>query len=123
MLVADEIDRISAAIETAIEEGANLVVTTGGTGISARDVTPEATNELAEKHLPGFGELMRSKSLEKVATAPLSRAQAVVVRKALVINVPGSPSAAVENLDAIAHLISHALELISGKTSHEEKEN
>ncbi len=104
-IVADDIDLIAAAIEGATGNGARLVVTTGGTGIAPRDVTPEATMRVCDRLIPGFGELMRARSLDKTAMAPLSRAQAATRGNALVINLPGSPRGAVENLEAILHLM------------------
>jgi molybdopterin adenylyltransferase len=114
-IVADDIRLIAAAIEQAIADGARLIVTTGGTGIAPRDVTPEATMQVCDRLVPGFGELMRARSLEKTAMAPLSRAQAATCGNALVINLPGSPRGAVENLEAVLHLIPHALELLTGE--------
>ena len=114
-VVPDEVDAIAAAIEQATSEGARLVVTTGGTGVAPRDVTPEATMRVCDRIVPGFGELMRLRSLDKTAMAPLSRAQAATRGAALVINLPGSPKGAVENLETVLHLIPHALELLSGK--------
>ncbi|MCA1732550.1 MAG: MogA/MoaB family molybdenum cofactor biosynthesis protein [Acidobacteria bacterium] len=114
-VVPDEEERIAAAVVGAVDrDGIRLVVTTGGTGISPRDVTPEALARIAHKRLEGFGELMRLRSLEKTTMAPLSRAQAVTRGRALILSVPGSPAGAVENLEAVAHLISHALELLAG---------
>ncbi|MDP9362433.1 MAG: MogA/MoaB family molybdenum cofactor biosynthesis protein [Acidobacteriota bacterium] len=117
-IVADEIDAIASAIETATGDGVRLVVTTGGTGIAPRDITPEATMRVCEKVIPGFGELMRATSLQKTAMAPLSRAQAATRGTALIVNLPGSESGARENLQAILHLIPHALQLLEGKTEH-----
>jgi len=114
-IVADDVSLIAAAIAQAIADGARLVVTTGGTGIAPRDVTPEATMLVCDRLVPGFGELMRARSLEKTAMAPLSRAQAATRGNALVINLPGSPRGAVENLEAVLHLIPHALELLTGE--------
>ena len=116
--VADEVDTIAAAIEAATASGVRLVVSTGGTGIAPRDVTPEATMRVCEKVIPGFGELMRAASLQKTAMAPLSRAQAATRGSALIVNLPGSENGARENLQAILHLIPHALQLLEGKTEH-----
>jgi molybdenum cofactor synthesis domain-containing protein len=114
-IVSDDVEGIVAAIERAISDGVRLVVTAGGTGIAPRDVTPEATMQVCDRLIPGFGELMRARSLEKTAMAPLSRAQAATRGNVLVINLPGSPRGAVENLEAVLHLIPHALELLTGK--------
>ena len=111
VVVPDELDAIAAAIA---EADARLIVTTGGTGIAARDVTPEATARVCERVIPGFGEVMRRTH----PMAALSRAQAMTRGTALVVNLPGSVKAAVENLNAVMHLIPHALDLLEGKTSH-----
>jgi len=118
IVVSDDIDDIAAAIEAATGDGIRLVITTGGTGIAARDVTPEATWRVCEKVIPGFGEVMRAASLAKTAMAPLSRAQAATRGTALIVNLPGSVSGATENLQAVLHLIPHALQLLEGKTEH-----
>jgi molybdopterin adenylyltransferase len=118
VIVADTIEFIATAIVDATESGNRLVVTTGGTGVAARDVTPEATARVCEKLIPGFGELMRTKSLEKTPTAALSRAQAMTRGTALVVNLPGSERGAVENLEAVLHLVPHALQLLEGRTEH-----
>jgi molybdopterin adenylyltransferase len=115
VVVPDDITAIAAQIVDATNAGIQLVVTTGGTGISPRDVTPEATLSVCDRVIPGFGELMRSTSLQKTAMAPLSRAQAATRGSALVVNLPGSQSGATENLQAVLHLIPHALELLSGE--------
>ena len=119
VVVADTIEFIATAIIDAVNAGNRLVVTTGGTGIAERDVTPEATLRVCEKVIPGFGELMRAKSLEKTPMAPLSRAQAATRGTALVVNLPGSVAGATENLAAVLHLVPHALELLAGNTKHE----
>jgi len=110
VVVPDEEDAIAGAIEAATGDGVRLVVTTGGTGIAPRDVTPEATMRVCDKLVPGFGEAMRRTS----NVAPLSRAQAAVRGSALIVNLPGSVKGALETLDAIIHLVPHALELLGG---------
>jgi molybdenum cofactor synthesis domain-containing protein len=114
-LVPDSVQEISDAIASAIDlGGCRLVVTTGGTGIAPRDVTPEATMRVADRRIDGFGELMRLRSLEKTPLAALSRAQAATRGDALIVNVPGSPKGAVENLEAVLHLLPHTLALLAG---------
>ncbi|MBI2212658.1 MAG: MogA/MoaB family molybdenum cofactor biosynthesis protein [Acidobacteria bacterium] len=114
-VVPDSVQEISDAIASATDlGGCLLVVTTGGTGIAPRDVTPEATMRIADRRIDGFGELMRLRSLEKTPLAPLSRAQAATRGHALIVNVPGSPKGAVENLEAILHLVPHTLRLLAG---------
>lgn len=116
VIVPDDVEAIATAITNT---AARLIVTTGGTGIAPRDVTPEATMRVAERVIPGFGELMRATSLAKTPMASLSRAQAATAGTALILNLPGSTRGAVENLEAVLHLIPHALELLEGKTEHE----
>lgn len=118
VVVADTIEFIATAIVDATEAGNRLVVTTGGTGIAARDVTPDATSRVCERLIPGFGELMRATSLQQTPMAALSRAQAMTRGTALVVNLPGSERGAVENMSAVLHLVPHALELLEGKTEH-----
>ena len=94
----------------------DLVLTTGGTGLSPRDVTPEATREVIDKEIPGIAEAMRSAGLGKTKRAMLSRAVAGVRGNTLIINLPGSPKAVREGLEAIMDVISHAVEKIKGST-------
>lgn len=96
------------------EEGCCLIVTTGGTGPAPRDVTPEATEDVIEKPMPGFGELMRQVSLAKVPTAILSRQTAGIRGKALIVNLPGRPRAIGECLDAVMPAIPYCIDLIEG---------
>jgi molybdopterin adenylyltransferase len=114
-VVPDDLDGAAAALKTMVDvDGCCLVVTTGGTGPSPRDVTPEATERVCEKMLPGFGELMRKVSLEKVPTAILSRQTAGVRGRALVVNLPGRPRAIRECLAAVFPAIPYCVELIGG---------
>jgi molybdopterin adenylyltransferase len=118
-IVPDKIPLISSALgKFADEMKCDLVVTTGGTGIAARDVTPEATRPILEKELPGFGEAMRMQSLAKVKTAILSRALAGTRGKTLIINLPGKPSAVRECLEILAPAIREALAHLRGDDPH-----
>ena len=112
-VIPDEQALIEAAlIELADQEGCCLIVTTGGTGPALRDVTPEATEAVCNKMLPGFGELMRTASLKFVPTAILSRQTAGVRGKALILNLPGKPSAIDDCLQAVFPAIPYCLDLI-----------
>jgi len=111
-LVPDEKREIQRAIREQIARGAHLVLTTGGTGVALRDVTPEAVREIAIRELPGFGELMRMESMKITRNAILSRNLAVVVEKSLVICLPGKPSGAVECLSFVVGAIPHCLEVL-----------
>lgn len=104
----------STLIELCDQEGCSLIVTTGGTGPAARDVTPEATEAVCEKMMPGFGELMRSASLKVVPTAILSRQTAGIRGKCLIVNLPGKPSAIDDCLNAVFPAIPYCLDLIDG---------
>jgi len=92
----------------------DLILTTGGTGLSPRDSTPEATMAIADRLIPGFAEEMRRKGMEKTPRAILSRAVAAVRNKSLILNLPGSPKGAVESLDALADLLPHSIAIIHG---------
>ena len=111
-LVPDEKREIQRAIRQQINQGAQLILTTGGTGVAPRDVTPEAVREIATRELPGFGEAMRMESLKITPNAILSRNLAVVVDKALVICLPGKPSGAVECLGFVLRAIPHCIEVL-----------
>ena len=95
-----------------------LIATTGGTGLAPRDVTPEATMGVCDRLLPGITERMRSEGFKRTPFAALSRAVCGVRGKALILNLPGSPKGAVESLEAVAELLPHAIDLLSGKTNH-----
>ena len=111
-LVPDEKHNIQGAIRELIAKGCQLVLTTGGTGVALRDVTPEAVREIAVRELPGFGEIMRSESMKITKNAILSRNLAVVVDKSLVICLPGKPSGAVECLGFVVGAIPHCVEVL-----------
>lgn len=111
-IVADDLDAIVAALRGLAEEGCCLIVTTGGTGPAPRDVTPEATEQVCTRMLPGFGELMRQESLKHVPTAILSRQTAGVCGGALVVNLPGRPRSIRECLDAVFPAIPYCIDLI-----------
>ena len=114
-LIPDEQPLIEAALrELADAEACPLIVTTGGTGPAPRDVTPEATEAVCERLLPGFGELMRAVSLRAVPTAILSRQMAGTRGRSLIVNLPGKPSAIAECLDAVFPAISYCIDLIGG---------
>jgi len=112
MIVPDDVERIAAAIAELAAGGCCLVVTTGGTGPAPRDVTPEATERVCTKLLPGFGERMRQVSLAVVPTAILSRQTAGVCGGALVVNLPGRPRSIRECLDAVFPAIPYCIDLI-----------
>ena len=111
-LVPDEKRDIQRAIREQIAKGCHLVLTTGGTGVALRDVTPEAVREIASRELPGFGEIMRMESMKLTKNAILSRNLAVVADKTLVICLPGKPSGAVECLGFVIGAIPHCIEVL-----------
>ncbi len=111
-VIPDEYDMIVSSLEDMCKEGCDIVFTTGGTGPAPRDVTPEATEAVCEKMLPGFGELMRSSSLKYVPTAILSRQTAGIKDQSLIINLPGQPKAIKECLEPIFPAIPYCLDLI-----------
>ena len=119
VIVPDEVESISAALRKfADEQKCDMVVTTGGTGITPRDVTPEATRAVLEKELPGFGEIMRMQSFVKVKTAILSRAVAGTRGACLIVNLPGKPSAVRECLEILAPAIRECLAHLRGEDPH-----
>jgi molybdopterin adenylyltransferase len=115
LVIPDEQDQIESTLKAFCDdEGCCLVVTTGGTGPAKRDVTPEATEAVCEKMLPGFGELMREVSLRSVPTAILSRQTAGIRGKSLIVNLPGKPAAIRECLLAVMPAIPYCIDLIGG---------
>ena len=113
-IVPDEIPAIVNALRRMCEE-CDLVLTSGGTGASPRDVTPEATRHVIRRELPGFGETMRAGSLAVTAHAMISRALAGIAGETLVVNLPGSPTGAVECLGFVSEAIPHTIDLIKGR--------
>ena len=111
-IVPDDLDAIAAAIRDLAAAGCCLIVTTGGTGPAPRDVTPEATEQVCTRILPGFGELMRQESLKHVPTAILSRQTAGICGAALVVNLPGRPRSIRQCLDAVFPAIPYCIDLI-----------
>ena len=114
-LVPDEQEQVEAVLRDLCDiEGCCLVVTTGGTGPAVRDITPEATEAVCEKMMPGFGELMRQESLKFVPTAILSRQTAGIRGRSLIINLPGKPSAIADCLNAVFPAVPYCIDLIDG---------
>jgi len=116
-VVPDDSVRIQNLL-IALAREVRLIVTTGGTGIAARDITPEATRAVCDRLIDGVSERMRAEGVKKTPFAALSRGLCGVRGKALILNLPGSPTGAVESLEAVAQLIPHAIDLLSGKTEH-----
>ena len=114
-MIPDDTEMIAAALKEWGDSGRfDLILTTGGTGVSPRDVTPDATMSVLDRVIPGFGEVMRMKSLEKTPHAMISRAVAGIRGKSLIINLPGSPKGAIENLEAVWPAIPHTIAKIQG---------
>ena len=112
--IRDEIVRLAAVPDI------DVILTTGGTGVALRDVTPEATREAIDREIPGFGERMRAEGLRFTPKSLLSRGIAGTRNHVLIINLPGSPAGAVQSLDAIVELVPHAVQLLHGETAHAE---
>ena len=117
-VVPDDHQRIGDALVAAVVSGADLVVTTGGTGLGPRDVTPQATSMLIDYEVAGIGELMRRAGSASTPMAALSRSLAGVRGNALILNLPGSVKGATESLEAVLPLLGHAMQLLHGDTHH-----
>ena len=118
-LVPDDVEGVATAILGAVRAGANVVLTTGGTGLSPNDVTPEATRRVIDREVPGIAEALRAKSLEKTSHGMLSRGVAGAVGSTLVVNLPGSPRAVRESLEVLLPVLAHAVELLAGESGEQ----
>jgi molybdenum cofactor synthesis domain-containing protein len=118
-VLPDEVMEIAQALMQLGDSGeVDVILTTGGTGLGPRDVTPEATRAAAHREVAGFGEIMRAEGAKTTRFAYLSRGGAATRGTALIVNLPGSPRGAVESFDAVAALIPHAVDLLHGRTKH-----
>jgi len=118
-LVRDELREIAEVMAGLADSGGvDVILSTGGTGLAPRDVTPEAVKSIAHREAPGFGEVMRAKGRNSVSTAALSRGGGYTRGSVLILTFPGSPRGAVQSLEAVADLIPHAVNLLHGKTEH-----
>ena len=115
IIIPDEKIKITEALISSADKGADLIVTTGGTGFAPRDVTPEATRAVIDRECPGVAEYMRMKSAEITPRAMLSRGVAGIIGMSLIVNLPGSPKAATENLAFILPHLAHGLDMLNGK--------
>ena len=116
-VVPDDTEHISSALLRHMDR-ASLVVTTGGTGVAHRDVTPEATTSVCERLIPGIAEVMRSEGLKQTPLSPLSRAVCGTRGTTLILNLPGNPKGAAASLASVMNLVVHAMELLAGNTDH-----
>jgi len=119
-LVPDEVEAIATKLREWSDAGYGVILTTGGTGLAPRDVTPEATRSVLTREIPGIAELMRTRGLEQTKLAVLSRGLAGQRKQSLIVNLPGSPRGALFSLQAIEHLIPHVVDLMQGRTEHVE---
>jgi molybdenum cofactor synthesis domain-containing protein len=118
-VLPDERDQIAAWLRAVTHNHlADVIFTTGGTGVAPRDITPEAVRDVMEREIPGFGELMRQSGRASTPTASLSRGLAGVAGNVLIVTLPGSPRGALESLGAILELVPHVHDLLNGRTAH-----
>lgn len=121
-VVSDDQQTIAAAISPLAHSGNfDLILTTGGTGVAPRDVTPEAVRSIADREIPGLGELMRAEGRRSTKFAVLSRSAGYTLGTTLIVTLPGSPRGAIESLNAVVDLIPHVVDLLHGRTEHNEK--
>lgn len=118
-VIADDMAVIAATLRELCSQNVEAILTAGGTGIAARDATPEATRKVITREVPGLAEQMRREGAKTTATAALSRGAAGISGRSLIVNLPGSPQGAVESLKAILPILPHAIELIGGGNPHE----
>ncbi|HYP09241.1 MAG TPA: MogA/MoaB family molybdenum cofactor biosynthesis protein [Bryobacteraceae bacterium] len=116
-VVPDEADQISARL-VEWSDKVDAIFTTGGTGLAARDVTPEATRSVIDREVPGVAEWMRFQGMQKTPLAILSRAVVGTRGRCVIVNLPGSPKGALESLDSILHVLTHIIDLLRGNTGH-----
>jgi molybdenum cofactor synthesis domain-containing protein len=116
-IVPDEADQITAKL-VEWSPRVDAILTTGGTGIAARDVTPEATRAALDREIPGIAEWMRSQGMQKTPLAILSRGVAGTRGRCVIVNLPGSPKGARESLDSVLHVLPHIIDLLRGNTNH-----
>ena len=120
-VLPDDLDSIQERLKALTDtDDCDAVITSGGTGVGPRDVTPEATRAVIEKEIPGLAELMRSEGIKKTRRAVLSRGIVGVRKGKLIVNLPGSPRGARESLESILDLLPHVVDLIQGRTFHHE---
>ena len=119
-VVADDMGVLAATLRELVSQGLEAVITTGGTGVSPQDVTPEATRKVIVREIPGLAEQMRREGIKNTPTAALSRGVAGISGHTLIINLPGSPQGAVDSLKAILPILPHAAELLAGGNPHSE---